>query len=293
MKIEMPTILETDINLKTTISLLVDSIEFSKDIQEARSHLGITEFLESASPNTIENFAYSLGYKDHTTYLSMVNKTIKGIRQKYSRTANHDVVIRWVLFTNTVPKGVFKHACYQKVRIDADDEYQYIIVLDPRSTEKDIKTAFLEFRNELFGIPTRQITKIANQGFPGEYLPPSHDTKYDFEAGRVFQEDAEMMGEEMSKGPLYAAANKELVTFQKNIDFNRSMFWLRYELQINDPTKKPRTNEEVLDEWHKLCPYKEQPENHDDKSCKYCSVTDTGTIQDAIDQHTAIIQMDF
>jgi hypothetical protein len=293
MKIEMVDIQEESASLTTTIALLVDRRDFLEDIRLLRKQLGLNELIESASFDTILLFAKSIGDDQPENYLLKVNEAIKTIRQKYRRTVNHDPMIRWVLFTNSVPKGIFKHAYFQKVAIQNNDEPQYVIVLDPRATETEVKNALDEFRQETFGVAIKQVSKLFNQGMSDEYLPTSSINKYDFEAGLISQEDAEMAGGELSIGPLYGAADKETITKQKNLSFSRSMYWLRYGNQINDPASKPLSNQEVLDAWKQLCPKQGRHEDGKEDECIHCNIDDLGLIQEAIEQHVAILSKDF
>lgn len=293
MKIEMIDIQEDNDSLATTIALLVDRQDFLQDIQQLRNQLEINTLLNSAQSSELLHFAEKVGHKEPEMFLENMNQEVANLRRKYGRTINHDPMIKWALFTNTVPKGLFRHAYYELVQLDKNDDPQYVLVLDPRATDDEVKQASNELREYLFGYSSKQINRLINQGVADEFLPIVSVNKYDFEAGLLAQDDAETVGQKMSQGPLYAASNKELVTIQKNLNFNRNMYWLRYKNQINDPTASPLTNQEVLDEWKQCCPTKGLHQNGDEYECDYCSITELGTIQDAIEQHQSILSKDF
>lgn len=278
-------------HLKVTIALLVDKTDFLTDIQKARDDLQISELLTEADNESVLGYAMSVN-KNPESFLEKTNEIVAGIRRKYSRTINHDSVIKWVLLTNTVPTGVFTHASFHKVQFSPGDEYQYTLVLDPRASKQDVLSAYDQFRHHLFGVPTKMISRILNQGGTDDQIPSTSFTKSDFEAGNLSANEEELysVGEELSKGSLYASANTEAVATPKNLDFNRKMYWLRYEQEINR-AGTTRTNEEVLDQWEQLCPQHRQ--HSDTSTCPYCSVDSVSTVQDAIAQHKKLLSNDF
>lgn len=234
----------------TDIALLVDKDDFLKDIQRLREKWQITNIIEFqlGDQQLLDGWIashLSKHYKDKKTETlrDELDADIVALRLKYGRTSNYDEVIKWVIFTNTVPSGVFK-ACYFTTipQTDSADpsQCQYAIILDGRTENDEVLAALRDFREHLDHLESVQELKK---------LPVSNSYESvlsDLIIGR-------------SKGPIGKTTDRNKVRTLNNILLVRELYWER-------KLKKTSFAKLASDAWEKCSGH-----SSDSERCFYCN----------------------
>lgn len=155
----------------TDVALLVDKEDFLTDIKKLKEKWKITEIIEFGIPDQqlldgwiTSHLKKTFKDTDEQSARESLNRDVAEVRLKYGRTSNYDVVILWVLFTNTVPAGVYK-ACYFTTIPESGSNdpsrHQYAIMLDGRAENSEVIKALQDFREHLKHLHTvQQLQKL-------------------------------------------------------------------------------------------------------------------------------------
>lgn len=288
-------ILTENKKIKTDIALLVDKIDFLRNLHRLREKWNITKLF---NPNVgLDNLYYHIATKGDTLTnvneeekrISEFRNDIKELRKKNQRTSNFDVVIVYSLGYGVVPKHVFRSCYWDKILLpfknshnanfytnsllpeESDqgvpEEYQYVIVVDPRAEKKEIvrvcDSLLLHLKNKI--------------SFHGKDWVYNEGTKDDIE--------------EFAFGPIYESAYTGKIKTQKKIDRTREWYWMRFGDFFNGKASKPRTYKMILDDWDKLCPQGEEHENEEEKKkCPYCGVDSFNVIERAVTEYLNLLR---
>lgn len=234
----------------TDIALLVDRDDFLADIKKLRKKWKIDRLIEFKYADDlfltgwINNHLGSIFNSQETEKLQKELKSdIASLRVKYGRTPNYDQVILWVLFTSTVPDGVYR-SCYFTTISEPETEdsarHRFAILLDGRTELSELKKAFEDFKHHLKYLEFTQ--KLRD-----EPIPENFDSLIaNMEANRI-------------QGVVGKTANRYKVRTQANILLIRELYWKR---------KLYNTSfEKLASEANSKC-----DGNHldEDKKCMFC-----------------------
>lgn len=274
-KIEIDT---TNKKHRTDIAILVDKIEFLRDIQELRNKWNIKTIYDPTQFDKFLNWDIA-GDKDRISNpkvtkkrLDQFNNDIIALRNKYNRTKNFDIVIKCSVGFNRIPEWVYKSCYWDKILISPTDNpedtknYQYAIIVTPRTEKKEVEEAYNELQEHIRN-------KIEFH---------KHDISYN--------EATEDEIKEHVFGAVYPASDITKFKTLKELDRTREWFWIAYKDQFNGLSKKRKRSEDILDEWITTnCPAKKDHDTESTKNCPYCSVNDVNEIDQALSTYSKLL----
>lgn len=202
--------------------------------------------------------------------LSLFNEDIITIRNKYNRTKNFDIVIKYAVGCNRIPEGFYRSCYWDKILISPTDNpneiknYQYAIILTPRTEKKEVEEAYKELQEHIHN-------------------------KIEFHKRNILYNNATQdIIEEHVYGAVYQAADLSKFKTLKELDRTREWYWLRLGGTINDKSIKENKYDEIVVQWKRRCPYygKEMPDGH---ICEYCNFSDQNIIEHAVSDYINLL----
>jgi len=163
MKIKKIDIQTTNKSHALEIAMLVDRQDFLLEIESLREKWHVSRLTQLTLLPEIQQLLniqeiISPNAKNHEEQeekLNEFNLDVEKILKKFGRGKNFKVVVIYSALVGIVPANIFS-SCYFDVATvnEAEDKskpekYQYIIVLSPRTEQKELKEAFSEFQNHI------------------------------------------------------------------------------------------------------------------------------------------------
>lgn len=263
----------------TDIGMLVDQKSFLIDVQKLRKKWNITSLYK---PQQLDKFLNWHIAGDMDTIitksqamqrLEMFNNDITELRNKYNRTKNFDLVITYAAGFGVVPDYVYKSCYWDKIILSPKDgvddpkNYQYVIVLTPRTEKKELDKVYKEFQQYISNKIEFHGLKLSCDSTTEEYIKE-----------HVF-------------GATFNSANLGKYKTLKQPARTREWYWMRYKESYNDKNIKPKKYSQILDEWNNRCP---QKGNHftdeQNKKCPYCSIIDLNIIERSIFEYKKLLR---
>lgn len=236
----------------TDIAFLVDRDDFLHDIVLLRKKWKIGYHVEFSIMNTstLHNWAKSHLNEiyPNQSIVQMFNELLQDvskIRHKYGRSSSYDDSIMWVLFTHSVPEGIFKPSYFTVLPESEIGNLagQFALIIDGRAEERDVLNAYQEFRDYI-----DEFADVKNS------KPSPHAT--------AFQSLARQIAIDSYKGTLSATSDSTKVESKPTILLIRELYWKKKTERI--------TYEELANHSNKKC------DKHKVKKkggCFYCNAT--------------------
>lgn len=313
MKIKID-ILTSNKKHATDIAMLVDKQEFLQEIDKLRQKWQMTQLYELKNfPRELLNIdniinSTSIDSNEAQKRLAEFNIDIDKVLKKFNRGKNFKLVVEYALVTGTVPEGIYKSCYFDVVKVGEPDSLenpemdQYVIVLSPRTEQKEVVESYKEFKEHIKG-------KIK---FHKPRISPESSTDEDFyKAIEILEEEKKLYSEQLQKlnnpdeikkaysgflertkgaqeyfqsigelnidilshrdlieqyhkGNIYSSTDIDKFKTLKELERTREWYWIRYIDYINGISKKPKTYEQVLKEWQKNCPINKQNQSEKD-----------------------------
>ncbi len=316
MKIEKIDVQPSSIKNKTDISLLVDKHDFLEEIQRLREkwqlkkptkethHNGVLRIITDESLLSYSRIDVNVLEKK----LSEFKKDIDNLLKNSARGKNFRIIVLFALFIGSIPDGVYKSCYFDVVTInEAEDlnkpeNYQYVIVLSPRTEQQDVVEAFHDFVKHRDGkikfqqprismdspetsdvsdamecikreqkICDEKINKepknseVINKAI-SEYLEKTEKARnYMLSIGEldIHISEHQALIEKYRPGSIYNTADTAKFRGKNDIDRIREWYWIRNEKYFNGEAPKPLPYPEVLAEWLNSCPVYKAAKTHD------------------------------
>lgn len=278
MDIEKIEIETTNKKYITDISILVDRIDFLRDVQDLRSEWNITELY---SPERIDSFLnWHIAENKNTIddpnevkrRLKKFNQDIIALRNKYNRTKNFDLIITYTVGCGVIPKYIYRSCYWDRILMSSDDNpndvknYQYVIVLSPRTEKRELEGVFNDYQKHI-------------------------KSKIEFHEGdTVCIPGHEDYIEEHAFGTTYSTADIDKFKTLKKPARTREWYWMKYGDNFNDETKDVKKYPKVLEEWQARCPQKGEHRVDKEEKCPYCSINDVNIIERAIFEYIQLLK---
>ncbi len=313
---------------RTDIAMLVDKTDFLQELQTLREKWHINKLYNRkglfGEPFILDT-QNSLFYTDTPEAeaeerLPEFNKDIDLLLNKFKRGKNFRLVIIYALITGIVPEGIYQTSYFDLVTInEPEDEnkpenYQYVLVVTPRTEQKDVVKAFREFKQHAkskikFHSPripldtpvTKEFTKavetiekekkvyeeeVKKLKTPEEIKKvvtkfitnTSKAREYLMTVGELdinIPEHKELI-EQYHLGNIYETADTAKFKKKTDIDRVREWYWIKNKKYFNRETSKPLSYPEVLNEWLNTCPLYKASKEHDlsDVECPKCTFSE-------------------
>lgn len=266
---------------RTDIAMLVDKIDFLRDVQALREKWDINIIYKPSQFDKFLNWDIAgdkdriSDYKRAEKRLVEFSQDVVNLRNKYNRTKNFDIVIKYAIGCNCIPEGVYR-SCYldtvlvsQKDNPDNTKNYQFAIVLSPRTEKQEVEEVFAEFQEFIK-------SKIEFHKHDWPYISglEDHIKRHAF-------------------GVVYPSADIAKFKTLKELDRTREWYWMRYGEKVNDDAKKEKTFDLVTNEWKRKCPYGDKrnldkaPEGH---NCDYCEFDEQNRIEKAVSDYIDLLR---
>lgn len=261
---------------RTDIAMLVDKIDFLRDTQVLREKWNINIIYKPSQFDKFLNWDIAgdkdkiSDYKEAEKRLAGFNQDIVALRNKYNRTKNFDIVIQYAIGCNCIPEGVYR-SCYldtvlvsQKDNPDNTKNYQFAIVLSPRTEKQEVEEVFAEFQEFIK-------SKIEFHKHDWPYISglEDHIKRHAF-------------------GVVYPSTDIAKFKTLKELDRTREWYWMRFEKQINNTNEKLISFPKVTDEWRKKCLYTDDNMPSDHK-CEYCTFYEQNRIEKAVSDYADLL----
>lgn len=181
MKIKMIDVQTSNKNHAIDICMLVDKLEFLREIQRLRQKWQITKLykleglLGSSSLLDTHNPLYYTEIKKETIEekLPEFNQDIENVLKMFNRGKNFKIVVIYALIAGVIPEGIYQSSYFDVATLNeaADpskpEKYQYVIVVSPRTEKKEVERAFSEFQKhieEKIKFESRTLPKMQKKG---------------------------------------------------------------------------------------------------------------------------------
>lgn len=265
---------------RTDIAMLVDKISFLKDIKVIRKKWQINRLYKPSEINVFLDWLIAgdknrnSDYKKAKKRLKKFNQDIIIIRNKYNRTKNFDVVIKYAIACNLIPNNVYRSCFFDKILLSSDENsnkaknYQYVIILSPRTEKNEVKEVFDEFQEHI-----RSKIKFHKHDWPYISGLENHIEEHVF-------------------GAVYPSADITKFKTLKELNRTREWYWMKIGEKINGKSKEEKTYSEIVDLWREKCPYsgkeklRQAPNDH---SCEYCEFDSQNRIEKAVSNYIKLL----
>ncbi len=165
MKIEKIDIQTSNNKHATDIAMLVDKLEFLRELQRLRQKWHIVELYKRKSVfggiallDTLAPLSYTgMNEEEAEKRLPEFNKDIDNVLKTFKRGKNFRLVVVYALFTGKIPDGIYQSCYFDLVTINEPEDlskpekYQYVIVMPPRTEKQEVEEAFKEFKEHMDG----------------------------------------------------------------------------------------------------------------------------------------------
>jgi len=342
MKIDKIDVQTSNKKHATDIAMLVDKPEFLQELEKLRQKWQITKlyklntspFQELLNIDSVVNNGVA-DNKQVQKRRDEFNQDIDKILKKFNRGKNFKLVVEYALTTGVIPEGVYRSCYFDVVKVGEPDSLenperdQYVIILSPRTEQKEVKEAYKEFKEHIKGkikfhkprislespadkdfykavetlenekkLHSIQLQKLSN---PDEiekaYIEFLKRTK---EAREYFQyvgdlnidnPDHRDLIEQYHRGNIYSSADIDKFKTLKELERTRVWYWMRYGDHFNDASKEPKTYAELVEDWNSKCPlYSVTKDKQHIKNCPYCSVRDESYIEHALASYNTLLK---
>lgn len=164
MKIDRIDVQTSNKKHATDIALLVEQDEFLSELLKLREKWHITKLkqLETSPFQELLNIDNVIlkeitGKEEQQKIRNEFNKDIAGVLKKFNKSKNFTSVVVYALVTGTVPEGVYQGCYFDVVAINEPEDlskpenFQYVIVMSPRTELKEVKQAYKDFKEHIKG----------------------------------------------------------------------------------------------------------------------------------------------
>lgn len=235
----------------TDIAMLVEKTEFLREIDRLRQKWQITKPKElRSSPLSQEllniNDLITNDVTDPTEQqkkLQKFNKDIDELLKQFNRGKNYRLAVIYSLFTGVVPNGIYQ-SCYFDIvtinepeNINRPENYQYVIVLSPRTEQQEVEQAYKEFKDHIKGQIKSHQPRISLG---------SEATKEFYKAMDCIQREKKIYEEESEKLKTPEEIKKTFTKYLTNTKEARS-----YLLQIGNLDIDIPEHRELIEQYHK------------------------------------------
>lgn len=236
----------------TDIAMLVEKIEFLREIQRLRNKWHITELdkLTSLFPNSkkllnIENIILKniSDPEKQQNSIQEFNNDIDMLLKKFNRDKNYKIVVEYALSTGIVPDGVYSSCYFDVVTINEPaglnnpENYKYVIVLSPRTEQQEVIKVYKEFK--------KYIKEKIKFHQPRISLN-SETTKEFYEAMNCIVREKKLYKEKIREHKTPEELSHALVSYFKNTEEAQ-----KYLLRIGDLDMNIPEHKELIEQYHK------------------------------------------
>ena len=316
MKIDKIDVQTSNYKHKTDISLLVDKRAFLEDIQQLREKWQLKEpqkskvsygMVHMVSDDSLLSYS-KMDVNEAKKKLPEFKLDIDNLLKKFKRGKNFRLIVLFALFQSSIPEGIYESCYFDVVTLNEPEDmnkpenYQYVIVLSPRTELHEVKKAFAEFveyrkrkikfhqpRIPIGGPATKEITealeridkekkicdeKISkNKNNPeevnkaiGAFLENTAEAReYMLQIGELHMDIPEHRAliEQFHPGNIYTTADAAKFRGKPDIDRIREWYWIKNQDYFNGDSLQPLKYPEVLDAWLNTCPFYKDSKTHD------------------------------
>lgn len=181
MKIKMIDVLTSIKAHAIDICMLVDKLEFLREIDRLRKKWQITKLYIPRSllggDELLDThnllFYTDLDQNEKKLRLPEFNQDIDNVLKTFNRGKNFKLVVEYALIIGIIPEGVYQSCYFDVVTINEPEDlskpekYQYVIVVSPRTEKKEVEKAFEEFQKHIEGkikFESRTLPKLQETG---------------------------------------------------------------------------------------------------------------------------------
>ena len=251
MKIEKIEILTSNKKHATDIAMLVDKYEFLQEIQKLRQKWKITKLYKRKGlvNNTglfdEQNPLYfsDLTEEEATKKLPEFHKDIDNLLKVFNRGKNFRQVVLYALISGQIPESIYQSCYFDVVTINENEDlnkpenYQYVIVMSPRTEQQEMIDAFEVFRKHREGKVKFHKPKIS---------PDSTVTKEFTEAIECIEKEKKIYEEQIKNNNSLEGINKAMANFFRKTEIARDYLLQIGELNIDTPDHK-----ELIEDYHR------------------------------------------
>lgn len=251
MKIEKIDIQTSNKKHATDIAMLVDKLDFLREIQRLRQKWLITKLYKlkgilGGIPllNTYAPLSYTEMTKEEAEKrLPEFTRDIDNVLKIFNRGKNFRLVVLYSLITGVVPNGIYQSCYFDIVTINEPEDlakpekYQFVIVLSPRTELKEIKNVFKEFKQHIKGKIKFHAPRISLN---------SPVTKEFTEAIDCMKREKEIYEKDRQSHKSFKEADVALRKFLINTKKARDYLLTFGDLDINIPDHR-----ELIEQFHK------------------------------------------
>lgn len=324
MKIEKIEILTSNKKHATDIAMLVDKPEFIQELQRLREKWQIKELYKPKSLfggiallDTRNPLYYSsISKEESIEKLPEFNADIDKMLKVFKRGKNFRLVIIYALISGEIPEGIYQSCYFDVITMNEPEDlskpenYQYVIVMSPRTEKQEVLEAFEEFKRHRAGKikfhqPRISLDSPVTQEFTdaiecierekkiceeetknltdseeilkalGKFLTNTEKAReYMLTIGELNIDipDHKELIELYHRGNVYPSSDTEKFKTQKELDRAREWHWIRYRDFLSGTLKEPLSPGEVSKEWQNRCDMNKGLKLKDKKycECQYC-----------------------
>ena len=265
MKIEKIDVKTSNKKHATDIAMLVDKLEFLKEINRLREKWRVPE--PNKDSDLYRFLELTVKEKDR---LDEFNSDIEMLLKQFNRGKNFKSVVEHALITGVIPDNIYQSCYFDIVTIgEAEDlnkpeRYQYVIVMSPRTEKQEVAQAYREFQEHIKGY---KATNKNENNVLGKIDFQNSENGFNWEV----PDDKELI-KQYHKGNIYKSADIAKFKTQKELDRAREWHWIRYDDYLNGKSNNPLTPAEVCTEWQNKCSINRNLKFKElkDCSCIYC-----------------------
>lgn len=252
MKINMIDVQTSNKKHATDIAMLVNNTEFHGEIGRLRQKWQITKL--KSTKGLLPNHIRLLDFKgiikskfndpdESVKKFQEFNKDIDVLLEQFKKGKNFRLVVLYALFAGVIPNGIYQSCYFDVVTINEPEDinkpenYQYVIVLSPRTEQQEIVKAYKEFKNHIKGKIKFHQPRISLD---------SEATKEFYEAMDCIKKEKKLCDEEIEKHNTPEEINNAIAKYLINTSKARD-----YLLQVGDLDIDIPDHHELIEQYYK------------------------------------------